>query len=409
MVVPRGSRVDAVDVARGAALLGMMYAHLGLRWTGENPPVGQMLAGGRAAPLFAVLAGVALSLVRRRDPRGSGSVPATLMRALLLVVLGLVLGSLDSMPVYVILAFYGLLIAAALPVRHWSARALIGSGLAWAVVAPVLLLWLQVEHEPFAAGQAELSDAWPPWSLVTELVVWGAYPAGVWFAYVLIGLGIGRLDLTDLRTAVRVLAGGAALLVGTLAIGSVGIARGVFGDWSVRGWRQLFAMSPYPYEPASWHELWLVGEHTSRPLNVLGAIGSALVVIGACALLARVPWARPVLLPLRVAGAMTLTLYTVHVVWTWRLEVAALDDPDPQLGGNADWLLQVVVLLVAAVVWWRVLGRGPLETIVRALSLLAVWGWSWGSAGEWARSHERRNAPDGSGAFLHDRQDRSGG
>jgi len=374
MAATRSSRVDAVDVARGVALVGMMFVHLGPRWVGQDPPVGQMIASGRAAPLFAMLAGVALSLVHRRDPHGAGSARATGIRALVLIVMGLSLGSLDRMPVYVILAFYGLMIVVALPVRGLSARSLIGLGLAWAVVVPVLLLWLQIEHAPVVSDQAEWSDLSPPWSLVTELVVWGAYPAAVWFAYVLIGLGVGRLDLSQPRIALGLLGGGAVLLGGSLGVGSVAIARGVFDDRYVQGWRQLFVRAAYPYEPATWRELWLVGEHTSRPLNVVGAIGSALLVVGLCALLARLPWARIVLLPLRAAGTMTLTLYTIHVLWSWRLAIHAdaSDDPTAQLGSYGDWAVQVVVLLVVAALWQRYLGRGPLETVVRLVSV-SLW------------------------------------
>jgi uncharacterized membrane protein YeiB len=380
-------RVDAVDVARGIALLGMMFAHLGPRWVGENPPVGQMLSSGRAAPLFAMLAGVALSLVHRRDPDGAGSVRATCVRALVLVLLGLSLGSLDDMPVYVILAFYGLMIVVALPFRRLSTRALLVLGLGWAVVVPILLLWLQIAHGPVVSDQAELSDALPPWHLLAELVIWGAYPAGVWFAYLLVGLAVGRLDLGRVRTASAVAVGGAALLAATLVAGLVAIERDALGPTGIEGWRLLFVHSPYPYAEASWDELWLVGEHTSRPLNVLSAIGSALLVIGLCALVLRLPWARIVLSPLRSAGAMTLTLYTVHVLWTWRLEVAATDSGVPREGGYGGWLLQVVVLCVMAMLWQRFVGRGPLEWVVRFVSV-PPW-----------LAPERKNAPaEGRGA-----------
>ncbi|MCW2769045.1 MAG: hypothetical protein JWR27_478 [Aeromicrobium sp.] len=120
------SRVDAVDAARGIALLGMMLVHVGPHGEpSRSPPVGQVLAGGRAAPLFAVLAGVALTLVHRRDPRGVGSVRATIVRGALLVALGLGLGSLHDVPVYVILASYGLMIVVALPFRRLPTRALV--------------------------------------------------------------------------------------------------------------------------------------------------------------------------------------------------------------------------------------------------------------------------------------------
>jgi uncharacterized membrane protein YeiB len=365
------ARVDAVDIARGIALLGMMLVHLGPGWSEGGPTWGHMIASGRAAPLFAMLAGVALSLVHRRDPQGVGSVRATCVRAAILIALGLSLGSLDDMPVYVILAFYGLMIVVALPFRGLSARTLLVLGLGWAVLAPVVLLWLQIEHGPVISDQAELTDLVPPWRLLAELVLWGAYPAGVWFAYVLVGLGVGRLDLGDLRTALRLVAAGALLVVVTLLTGWIAIARGVFTGWSLDDWRLLFVNTPYPYERAGWDELWFVGEHSSRPLNVLSAMGSALLVIGLCALLARLPWARLVLTPVRAAGAMTLTLYTIHVLWTWRIVVHARDTHDPSGGLDSypDWLLQVVVLCAAATLWQRYVGRGPLESLIRLASV----------------------------------------
>jgi uncharacterized protein len=249
---------------------------------------------------------------------------------------------------------------------------LLGAGLVWAVVVPVGLLALQITHGPVIADQAELSDVVPPWSLLTELFVWGAYPGAVWFAYVLVGLGVGRLDLRRVATAVRVAALGALLSAGSLTIGAIAIARGWTGLDDALGWRQLFVMTSYPYEPAQWRDLWLVGEHTSRPLNVVGATGSALLVIGLCALVVHVPWSRVVLLPLRAAGTMTLTLYTVHVLWTWRLQVHARDGGafGPVAASYRDWLLQVVVLCAAATVWHRFVGRGPLEHVMRAVTSL---------------------------------------
>ncbi|MFI5425686.1 heparan-alpha-glucosaminide N-acetyltransferase domain-containing protein [Aeromicrobium sp. UC242_57] len=364
------SRIDAVDLARGVALIGMMLVHLGPVWTGGHPPWGDVVAGGRAAPLFAMLAGVALSLVHRRDPRGAGSVRATCIRAAVLIVLGLVLGSLDDMPVYVILAFYGLMIVVALPFRGLPTWVLGTLGVVWAVIAPLALLWLQIHHGPVISEQASTADLLPPWSLVARLVVWGAYPALVWFAYVLVGLAVGRLDLTALRTSVSLVAAGAVMLVASLGIGWIAIAQGVFDDWAASGgaqsgWPLLVTRTPYPYDSASWRELWLVGEHTSRPLNVLSAIGSALVVIGLCALVLRLTSVSRLLAPLRAAGAMTLTLYTVHVLWTWRLDLEMAEM------GYGSWLTQVVVLCGFALLWQRLVGRGPLESAVRWLSVTA--------------------------------------
>jgi uncharacterized protein len=368
--MPASGRVEAVDLARGLALIGMMLVHVGPHWRGGDLPVGDIIAGGRAAPLFALLAGVALSLVHDRDPRGAGSTRATCTRGALLVALGLALGSLHDMPVLIILAFYGLLIVVALPFRRLSTRALFVLGAVWAVAAPVLLLWITIEHAPVDLSQAQLSDLRHPADLLAELLLWGAYPALVWFAYLLVGLAVGRLDLGRARVAWALVVSGAALAALTLLVGWVAIRAGALSDPLGLGWQRLFAQS---FGPPRWDRLLLVGQHTSTPLNVLSVIGSALVVIGLAALAVRVPWARLVLTPVLAAGAMTLTLYTVHVLWAWRLHVGYLDAHGGEYppGSYRTWLLQVVVLCLAAVLWQRFVGKGPLEWVVRRLS---VWG-----------------------------------
>lgn len=371
------SRVEAVDLARGIALVGMMFTHIGPHGTGESPPVGDMLAGGRAAPLFAMLAGVALMIVHERDPRGAGSTRATWIRGAVLVLLGLFLGSLEHMPVYVILAYYGVMIVVVLPFRRLPTAWLFGLGALWAIVAPIVLIWAQREHTVVYTLQTEWSDLEHPGQLLMEIGVWGMYPVGVWIAYVLVGMAVGRLDLRRVAVAWSLTAVGAALVVATLAAGWAAIHAGVFDDQldGRRGWQLLFVRPTYPYSDVHWDELWLVGQHTSRPLGMLSTIGSALLVIGLCALLVKVPWARMALTPIRAAGAMTLTLYTIHVLWSWRLRVVFFHDhPDQfQHGGYGIWLLQVVVLCVAATIWSLTLGKGPLEWLVRLVSVSA-WG-----------------------------------
>ncbi len=364
-------RIKAVDLARGVALIGMMFTHIGPRWTGENPPIGDMLAGGRAAPLFAMLAGVSLTIVHQRDPDGAGSTRATWIRGALLIALGLALGSLDEVPVVVILTYYGVAIVLVLPFRRLSESQLFVVGTAWVILAPIVVLWARRTHEVVFAGQTEWSDMRHPGELIAEVAVWGAYPMVAWIGYVLIGLAVGRLDLRGLDVAWRLVVIGAVLTASTLAAGWAAIRAGVFDDRFAGGWRILFMGVNYPNEKPQWNELLLVGQHTTRPLGMLSAIGSALLAIGLCALLLKVPWLRFVAAPVRAAGAMTLTLYTVHVLWSWRLQVKFLDahpaaTPTHDYG---DWMLQVVVLCAAAALWSMLIGKGPLEWLVRRLSV----------------------------------------
>lgn len=378
------ARVDAVDVARGVALIGMMLVHVGPRaGFGEDPPIGDLIAGGRAAPLFAMLAGVTLTLVHRRDPRGAGSVRATVVRAAFLIVLGLGLGSIDDMPAFIILAFYGLMIVVALPFRGLTTRVLALVALVWAIGAPVLLIAVQVMHDPVVAEQAELWQLRQPVDLVLELVVWGAYPAGVWMAYLLVGLLVGRLDLRRPEVGWRLAGVGAALAASTLGIAYLLFSTGAMEDRYRQGWHLLFAHRAYPYEDAAWNDLLLLGEHTSAPLNVVSSIGSALFVIGICAVLVRASWPVLLLEPLRAAGSMTLTLYTVHVLWFWRASESTSAATLLQPGSYQHWLLQVVVLCTAAMAWQLFLRRGPLEWLMRVLSV-DLWR---------LRPDARKNAP----------------
>ncbi|WP_162891119.1 DUF418 domain-containing protein [Aeromicrobium sp. A1-2] len=364
-------RVDSVDLARGVALIGMVLIHVGPHWVDPDPPIGIIIASGRAAPLFAMLAGVALMIVHQRDPYGAGSTRATWIRAALLIVLGLSLGALEDMPVLIILAFYGVLVVLALPFRRLRARTLLALAVAWAVVAPVVVIGAESLHDPVLAGQAELSDLRHPIDLAMELVVWGAYPAGVWFAYVLVGLALGRLDLRSVEIARRLVVVGAGLVLLTLTAGWILIRTGMVDDPDDLGWRLLVAGISGRPAGARWNDLLLVGSHTSTPLNLLSSGASAVLVIGLCALVVQGRWARQLLTPIRAAGAMMLTVYTVHVLWAWRLRVNHLEEFPGQRsdGAHQDWLLQVVVLCAIAALWWRFVGKGPLEWLMRQVSI----------------------------------------
>lgn len=114
------ARLIGLDVARGLAVLGMIAVHAG---AGGWP---QQLAAGRAAALFAVLAGVSIALMsggtRPHENLAAARVRIA-VRAVLLFLLGLALSSLQ-VPAMVILAFYGVLFLVALPLLRLRAAAL---------------------------------------------------------------------------------------------------------------------------------------------------------------------------------------------------------------------------------------------------------------------------------------------
>jgi uncharacterized membrane protein YeiB len=363
------ARLDGVDLARAIALIGMMLVHVVMTvdWRTGDPSVAGMLAGGRAAPLFALLAGLSLGLVHRRDPRGAGSPRAVAVRSLLLLVLGLLLASLESVNVLVILGFYGVMLLVVLPFLALPTRVLGLVAVGWVVVAPVVHLALLGPLGTTYQGQLEPADLSDPAGFVAELLVTGTYPALVWTGYLLVGAWLGRLPLDRVRTASAVAAGGAVLLVASLVAGLVALRSGaldaVVDDTS---WRGLFVSSWSLEGVTRPARLLVVGEHTSSSLNVLSATGSALLALGLCLLVVHARPLRTLVTPLLAAGSMPLTLYTLHVLWLWSENAHGWRMAQDR---HVEWASQVVVLVVAAWLWRRQWGRGPLEQAVRTLSL----------------------------------------
>lgn len=346
---PPRDRLVGLDVARCLALLGMVATHV----LDERTPAGdlttaQWLAGGRSSALFAVLAGVSLALMTRRD-RGPRDLAAIAVRALLIALLGLALGGLDS-GLAVILTYYGVLFLLGLPFVLLRARSLAILCASWVLVAPALshVVRPHLPERGFASPTFEqLAD---PGQLLSELLLTGYYPVVPWLAYLLAGLALGRADLRDPRL-LRVLAlGGLGLAVVATQVSRVLVDPAVAAE---------HATGMYGTTPADgdWSWLLVVAPHSATPFDLAQTIGSALAVIGGCLLLERA-LPRPGVVALAVlfgAGAMTLTLYSLHVV---------LRTPDVWPPDHDAYLAHVAVLLAIGAAYAALGWRGPLERLV---------------------------------------------
>ncbi len=332
---PASPRIVGIDTARGLAVLGMMTAHVGP--LDENltfPPGGwTQLADGRPAALFVVLAGVSLALL------SGGTVPVAgtravqarlrvLVRAVLVFALGHLLILLGT-PVVVILPTYAVLFAVAVVPMRWSRSALLATAALVALVGPLLNAWYESRPEPV------------PDELVT--ILFGHfYPAVAWLAYVLVGLALGRTDLSAARTRWR-LAG----------VGLAGVLVGHLGAWAARTWL---------HAPAWWAT---TEPHSSTTLELLGNTGVAvLVVVGAVAL--GESWPR-VLAPVSAVGALALSAYSLHLVAIWAIGDEVVREPRA-----TSWLAFLAIALAACWAWRAWMGRGPFERLLHGLSTRAA-------------------------------------
>ena len=352
-------RLVGLDVARALALLGMVATHVLVPRTPEGDLTWtQWLAGGRASALFAVLAGVSLALMSGRTTpvRGrerwavTGGLAA---RAMLIAVLGLALGELDTR-IAVILTYYGVLFLLGLPFLGLRAPSLAVLSVLWLVVAPLASHWLRgslpgARHESPSFEQLD-----QPLLLGEELLLTGFYPALVWLVYLLAGMAVGRSNLARRSVQAGLLLGGLAVAVAATWL-SGRLIEGRF-DAETLQWAEHGFPGTTPPGRLDW--LLLVAPHSGTPFDLAQTTGSALALIGGCLLVAGLlsPSSVRGLAVWFGAGTMTLTLYSLHVLmrtgWVW---------PPEQ-----PWSMtyHVVVLGGVGAVFVLLHRRGPLEVLV---------------------------------------------
>jgi uncharacterized membrane protein len=384
-----GFRLAGIDAARGLALLGMMATHVLPTFESDpqlTPTWVGLVFSGRASALFAVLAGIGLALSTGKQrplqgPELRAARRGVALRALVVGAVGLTLGGLE-VNIAIILVHYALLFLCVLPFLGLGAKRLFALAAAWVLLTPVLAYllrpWLLAAEPPLHLGHNPTwTDLSTPGPLLGDLVLTGYYPVFQWLAYLLIGLAIGRLALTT--AAVPVLLVVAGTVVAVLA---KWLSTEMMQDWGgLAALQSLLADPSYPLASLlqvnlagveqSGSAWWLAtsAPHSGTTLDLLHTAGAAAAVVGAFLLLGRLAeWIQlDVLLPLRGAGALTLSLYTAHLC-----VMAALYGQPLPAGWTVEgvyWAQVAAVLLIgglfAALSW-----RGPLEWLGHAASQL---------------------------------------
>lgn len=403
---PPPGRVVAVDAARGLALIGMIAVHLFSESgpDGAASPVQSVLAG-RAAPLFAVLAGAAVAFTTGRA-RVTGARAARVAaarlgtRAVLVCLIGLALGSFDTdRSPGVILVFYGVLFVLAVPLVLLPTRVVLAVGVASACVMPVVS-HLARAHLPAPLGTdpSFVSVATEPLTALREVFLTGNYPVATWFAYVCVGLVVGRLDLSSRRVALRLVAAGTAVA-----------AAAWWASWlllhPLGGLSRLLALPLGTEDPVSellsvgaggvvptdsWWWLAVLGPHTGTTPQVVQSSGIAVAVVGALCLAAGLPGraghvVAVVTAPPAAMGSMTLTLYCTHVLY--------LISPYARTDSVPAFVAEIACYAVFATVWRSRFRRGPLEGPVgRLVGRAGVWA---GGRGAGARREPAPSARSG--------------
>jgi hypothetical protein len=370
-------RAMGVDVARALALIGMIAVHV---FPAENDDGGLSwsfgIFGGRAAALFALLAGVSIAFVERRS-RGQLS-GRTLMadrfalavRGLLILLVGLLLGHLDT-PILTIIPYFGVLFLLALPFYGRSSRVLLISAVLFALLGPALR-HLVKGHIPEqvvpGVDYTLITAAQRPDLFTADMLLTGFYPAILWMVYLCVGMVIGRQVLTSRRLAVFLLGWGSALAIAAWSLSKVllgpvgGVRRLIEATPTMTGddIAEVLTFGPEVTLPdTTWWWLAAVSPYSETPLNLLHNLGAAVAALGLALLVTR--RGGTVFSPVAAIGAMTLTLYSAHCI-VLMLEILPEDRPAVSL-----WI-QVIAYMLFALMWRASMGKGPLEAIISEAS-----------------------------------------
>jgi len=355
-------RIEGYDLARAWAIVGMVIVNFkvvmgaeqgGPSWLGSATG----LLEGRAAATFVVLAGIGITLLTRRarESEASGALirdrTTLLKRAAFLFVVGL-----SYTPIWPadILHFYGVYIAVAAfliaaPTRRlWTLASVL-------VIGFVVLLFVWNYETGWDFDTLTYEGLWTPAGIVRHLFYNGFHPVVPWLAFLLLGMIVGRYDLTDRAVRWRTFLWGAGVAAAAESVSRFLLsgAADVVDAGDMEDVVAVFGTEMIP----------------PMPLYMLAGAGTAVAVICVGVALgerfAGSRWLRPWV----STGQLALTLYVAHVVIGMGT-LEAMGRLENQTLPFA--LLASSVFCVAGIVfahlWRKRFRRGPLEAVMRRLT-----------------------------------------
>lgn len=335
-------RLLGLDVARAWAVGGMVIVNFKGKAAASEAQIEWLTWGldrmeGKWAAVFVVLAGLGIGLQARSAER-SGTMGVLrgrlLRRAAVLLAIGMVHQHWWS---WDILAFYGVYLAAACLFLRARSDVLWG-GIA-ALTAGSALLWTNVPRPDITFWTLE--------GAVGKLLLWGNHPALPWFALVLVGLWLSRIDLRSTNTRWWLLGVASTVFVGT----ELANAMVRSGAWHGTPLFDMLRTWPRPTRPG-----FVVG----------GGAFAVLTIVVALAVAERFERWQPITW-FASAGQLALTLYILHVP---AILLPVFHGWHP---ASHEWVVLYAMLWYIAAVsgayWWRRrYARGPLEGWLQAIT-----------------------------------------
>jgi uncharacterized protein len=362
VAAPTAERIIGYDLARSFALLGMIVVHFSLTAAAnrDSPAWLASILGfldGRAAATFVVLAGVGITLMSRRaaasgDAAALGEVRTRLVRrGLFLLVVGFV-----NLTIWQgdILRVYGVSLILSSRLLRASGRVLLALAAAFALAFAVLVVVGDFEKN-WDWQTLTYRNLWTPTGVLRNLFYDGFRSVLPWTGFVLFGMWLGRLDLTDRRTGGWVLAASLLTLTATELLSHCLLS-------------VLTATPREGLDAETLQALFGTDSMPAMPLFLLSAGGTATAVISLCALVAAA-WPGWAWTPLVATGQMALTWYFAHIIFGLGTLVALGIVGTESLPTAAGYGVLFFAGAVLASWAWKSKSRtGPLEFVMRRVA-----------------------------------------
>jgi uncharacterized membrane protein YeiB len=345
-------RVLGYDLARSLAILFMLLDHCGQVFGIGHTRAWQaayQMTDGRASAIFVLLAGVGVSLLRRKHS------PEELQRTLLrrgafLLILGLVNQIIWPGD---ILRVFGVALMLAGFLSRFSSTWLVLISAAIMLAFPALKFCFDY-YAHWDANMIHYFRLWTPGGMVRNLFFDGYRPVIPWAALLVLGMCIGRLDVTRAQVRRMIVAGGVALLL-----------------LSEVASRLLLIFLPRLFSglsDATLHEWLEFGSIPPLPPFVISVTGSALLVTGVSLMIGARSSKPPLMTALVSTGQMALTWYVAHVTLL-ALYVHFFGRSSDGSGTRAVLLgVSAFGIIVACTLWWkRRWTHGPMEWLLRSV------------------------------------------
>ena len=358
----QSKRIEGLDFARALAMFGMLIVNFKIIMgaVGNGPDWLIWFTGlfeGRASATFVMLAGIGVALMTRKARNGGSPTiikenrMSLIKRSTFLFILGLLLYVADWTGD--ILHYYGvyMLIASFLIAASTKFMIIISSlFLISSQILQVIMNYLKGWHpeQPFM----EYLDFWTIEGFLRNLLFNGYHPVFPWVCFFLLGMILGRLDLSKKAIRNKMLFISLFLLI-TIEVLSKVLMRLSLSVLDVSSAEYLFQTGPIP----------------PNILYILSNSASAIIVIVASIYFAEKFAGRWVTKSLIQTGQLTLTHYVSHVfIGVGILALVNRLENQTLAFSLIFTILFFVASILFSVLWSRKFKRGPIEWVMRKIT-----------------------------------------